>query len=218
MNIRYSSNTNLTLHTAQRYNGLSVITYRGPLVESYLQASERTLRRALLDHPRTLAIRVDLRLPSDTGNIQSNVISKFTASLKSQIEADLRQKNRAGKRVHPCRLRYIWVREQGTSKTPHYHVLLLLNLDTYRCLGHFEAIEGNMAARIQKAWASALGESLEAIKGAVYFPKNATYSIKSHSPSFLDDFDQLFYRLSYFSKIDTKDFGDHVNHFGCSRQ
>lgn len=218
MNIRHSINTNLKLHTAQRYNDLSVITYRGPLVENYLQANERTLRLALLDHPRTLAIRVDLRCPSDMDNIPSNVISKFTASLKAQISADLKQKSRDGKRAHSCTLRYVWAREQDTSQNQHYHVLLLLNLDTYSCLGRYDAFEGNMASRIQRAWASALGVQRECMKGAVYFPDNGTYRIKSSSSSFSDDIDRLFFRLSYFAKVETKDFGRHVKHFGCSRR
>lgn len=186
-------------------------------MESYLYASERTLRLALADQPRTLAIRIDLKCPSGMANIPSAAISKFIASLKAKINADLKLKVRNGNRVHPCNLRYIWVREQCESQSQHYHVLLLLNLDTYSCLGRYDAYEGNMASRIQRAWASALGVSRENLVGAVYFPKEGTYRIKTNSTTFLNDFDRLFYRLSYFAKIETKDFGGYVNHFGSSR-
>lgn len=143
--------------TSDHQSGLSVQTHCGPLSVRYLQEIESTLRQAVSCHPRTLAVRVDLRFPANAQRTDDAVISRFFASLKAQIEADLNAKDRAGRRVHPCTLRYVWVREQDSAPRQHYHVLLLLNADTYNCLGNYQAESGNLAYRIRSAWASAVG-------------------------------------------------------------
>lgn len=218
MNTRYKYNTNLTVFSGDRYNDLPVLKIQGGLIESYLESSERTIRNALEDHPRTLAIRVDLRFPSNVPYIHTNLISKFIPSLKSQIDADLSRKEKQGSRTHACNLRYIWVREQDTALGHHYHVLLLLNLDAYNCLGYFDASEGNMAARIKRAWASALGVQLDVLGGAVHFPKDGLYRIDTNSSEFSSNFEALFSRVSYFAKVVTKNYGSYAKHFGCSRR
>ena len=43
-----------------------LITGHGPLNMDYIERIEETITRALREHPRTMAVRVDLRLP-DSG-------------------------------------------------------------------------------------------------------------------------------------------------------
>ena len=218
MNVRHNQNQNLIIHNSNTFNGLAVQTEHGHLVYNYLKSIYLTILNAVTEHPRTCAIRVDLRLPSDSNPVESNVISKFIDSLKAQIQADLRKKERTGTRVHPCRLRYVWVKEKNKAVNFHYHVVLLLNRDTYHILGYFTHIEGNMAARIKKAWASALNYDVSGIGGMVHFPENPIYYINIKGPRYDEEFADLFYRVSYFAKADTKHFGDCSNSFGCSRK
>lgn len=218
MNVRHNQNQNLTIHNSDNFNGLSVQTEHGNLIHNYLASIHQTILNAVKDHPRTCAIRVDLRLKEDGSPTGSNVISKFINSLKEQVQADLRKKERDGKRVYPCRLRYVWVKEKNTALHFHYHVVLLFNKDTYYRLGDFDSIAGNMASRIKKAWASALGCDISEIGGVIHFPENSTYYININSPKYDEEFADLFERLSYFAKEYTKDYSDSSNSFGCSRK
>ncbi|WP_420590807.1 inovirus Gp2 family protein [Bacterioplanoides sp.] len=193
-----------------------VIQNHGPLNERYLDQIERTIEKAIQCHPRTMAVRVDLRFPACAARTDKSVISRFVDSLKAQIKADLKAKDRAGKRVHPCHLRYIWTREQDSGARQHYHVLLLLNLDTYRDLGRYDAAGGNLTHRIRSAWASAIGVPLCRLGGAVHIPDNPIYHLNINSSDFGDSFDALYYRTSYFAKQKTKQYGAGVRHFGCS--
>lgn len=85
-------------------------------------------------------------------------------------------------------------------------------------MGRFDKTEGNMAARIKKAWASALGYHILDISGLVHFPVNPTYHLNQNSTSFSLELDELFYRVSYFAKAKSKNFGDYSNAFGSSRR
>ena len=218
MSSRLTNNANLTISNQETFNGHPVQIHKGSLIEDYLTKIERTIQAALFEHPRTVAFRIDLRLPPNNGNNDSSVIGRFIESLKAQIKADLLKKQRAGKRVHPCTLRYVWVREQDTSLQSHYHVVLLLNNDTYNTLGSFNANEGNMSARIQKAWASALSSDVFQSGRLVHFAKNGTYIVKVNSPTYIQDLDNLFHRISYFAKVDTKVYGNRMKSFGCSNK
>ncbi|HEI0015175.1 TPA: inovirus-type Gp2 protein, partial [Escherichia coli] len=63
---------------------------------------------------------------------------------------------RANKRVRATTLRYFWCREFGKEKgRKHYHVILLLNKDTWCSPGDF-TVPSSLAAMIQEAWCSAL--------------------------------------------------------------
>lgn len=216
MALRLASNKNLTISNQEAFNGYSVQSEKYLLINNYLVKIERTIQAALFEHPRTVAFRIDLRLPPNNVDKDSSVISRFTESLKAQIKADLLKKKRAGKRVHPCTLRYVWVREQDTSLQSHYHVVLLLNNDTYNTLGSFNADDGNMSVRIQKAWASALGSDVFHSGRLVHFAKDGTYIVKVNSPTYIQDLDNLFHRVSYFAKVDTKVYGNKFKSFGCS--
>jgi hypothetical protein len=170
MNKRHSHNSNLHLHFDPIWNSYPVLTQKGPLIIEYLQRIDETLLRAVHDHRRTLLIRVDLRFPQYGDFGEGGFMTRFLESLRAQIEADQARKERNGIRVHPCRIRYVWAREQALSINPHFHVGILLNKDAYHCLGGFNADEGNMAARITRALASALGISVQEAIGLAHFP------------------------------------------------
>lgn len=228
MNTRHPDNSNLILHTEPYWNGYPVYTQRGPLIANYLQRIAETFSKALNDYPRLTGFRFDLHPPAGIDSLNNEAISRFMASLNAQLEADYLRKVREGKRAYPCRLRYVWAREYGESGRVHYHVLILVNRDAYFTLGNYrteaelntmglEDRTTNMADRLTNAWASALGLSPFQAAGLVHFPNNPVYAMNANAEDFQQQLAELFYRVSYFAKADTKQYGTNANAFGSSR-
>lgn len=217
MSKRHTENANLVLYTQPHYKGFPVITSHGPLIENYLDRIYETIHCALREHPRVVGFRVDLRLPLNYEDLDTRIISRFIESLKAQIKADQMKSARMGSRKHFSRVRYVWVREQNSSQSWHYHVLILFNQDAYKWLGRYDKDEGNMSARIKRAWASALGWPLEQCKALVHFPDNPVYRINTNAAPYIIGLPDLFYRVSYFAKVNTKHYGDFSKQFGSSR-
>jgi hypothetical protein len=215
---RLPVNTNIKLHTGNEYMGLTVLKTVGPLSEPYLERMYLTINKALEEHPRTLAIRFDLTFPEWMGFIHTDVISKFLASLEAQIEADLKRKAKSGIRVYPCTVRYIWAREQVSSHHWHYHCVIFLNKDAYFTLGDITAEEGNTAARIHKAWASALGTDFNAVRGLIQFCDNGEYYLDRNDVWNEVELSRLFEACSYLAKVATKQFGDRTKNFSSSNR
>lgn len=232
MYYKHPLNPNLTLSTHDYFNGYKVYTDKGPNIVEYLNESYRAIGNALQEHPRTLAVRVDLRFPGfgdpideldrdiplHTGSFQPQAISKFFESLKAQLKAEYKRKTKAGKRVHRCTMRFIWVKEYSDGNS-HYHVLLLLNNDTHRSLGDYEGAKGDLADKIRTAWVRALGLDRLDYGWLVHFPSNPVYRVDRNATQnqYQEAFGKLFYRVSYFSKADTKLFGGGFRSFGCSQ-
>ncbi|RUO25998.1 inovirus Gp2 family protein [Aliidiomarina minuta] len=212
-------NPNLQLTNEADFKGLPIYTSRGPLVVGCLERILLTINKSLSEHPRTLAVRFDLRVPVRyIENLDSSVITRFFESLKKQIACDTARKQAKGTRVHPCSVRYAWVKESTDEfGYPHYHVLLLLNRDRFHCLGDYGAKQGNLAARIKKAWASALGLQQSKTMGAVHFPENCLYALDINSDTFNEVYPALFFRASYMAKLETKRYGEGSRSFGTSR-
>jgi len=214
--VRHPSNRNLTLVDSQEWQEAPLLEHRGPYIKEYLIRSQETIIHAVRCHKRVMAVRCDLRLPTDAVDLESRRITKFLSSLKAKLEADQRRKAREGRRSYRTSLRYIWVKEQTRSANPHYHCCLLLNGNAYHHLGDFTR-GSNMAARIVQAWASALGISASECAGLVHFPRNPVYYLNGNAPSYEQAYRNLLTRVSYFAKAATKPFGDNSHHFGCSR-
>ncbi len=119
------------------------------------QRIRETVRHALNVHPRLTALRVDLRFPDVPAATDAAVISRFINALKARIDAYQKRKHREGKRVHPTTLHYVWAREFGECKgKKHYHLMLLVNRDTWCRAGDYRA-PGSLAGMIKQAWCSA---------------------------------------------------------------
>lgn len=256
---KLKTNRNLSLHYASSYTActtlrqfgentqvireLPVFSCRDGLMAEHLNTCLRVINDALEDHPRTLAVRVDLRVPSGLYELPLNAISDFMEYFKARIKRDRRRAAREGY-AKPCKVRYIWVRERDSARHDHFHVFLLLNQDAYPSLGRFKSDRTNLANRIKSSWAAALGLDVEGLKGCVHFPTNSEYILDaSAEPNeqllrltesddwlemaqaeryeqlawFNDCYEGLFYRVSYFCKTTTKVFGRGVRSFGCSQ-
>lgn len=233
MNKRHHSNSNLILHYGGDWNGLPVQCEYGPLVVNYLQRIHETLGYSLNEYPRTCAMRFELRFPWYWPESDTAVISRFFDSLNSQIEADENRRIRAGKRVHKTRLRYAWVKERDGSWHWHYHVVIFVNRDAYCTFGNYrkDQVESwldmprdhyadkpvSMAEKIVNAWASALRCTPEQLAGVLNFSNNGVYAVNVNASNYVEQFVELFHRLSYLAKVDTKHYGDAGKSFGSSR-
>ncbi len=134
------------------------------------QRIRETVRHALNVHPRLTALRVDLRFPDVPAATDAAVISRFINALKARIDAYQKRKHREGKRVHPTTLHYVWAREFGECKgKKHYHLMLLVNRDTWCRAGDYRAPE-SLAGMIKQAWCSALGVDVGCHATLVHFP------------------------------------------------
>jgi len=215
--IRHSQNSNLIIHNELDYRGLPIQVDKGPFIRQYLQKLHTTIDRALQQYSRVFAFRVDLRFPAafvhGRDDNASQVFKKFLDSFKSKIHHNRCMALRENKHAHQSRVRYVWAREFGQHGKPHYHVAFVLNYDAFNALGKFEPGRDNMFNRLQEAWASALGTSVEAVRGLVEIPDNPSYSLRRDGPGV----EEFFYRASYLCKAPTKVYGDGRHGFDSSR-
>lgn len=204
----------LTIEQSERYN------------LDYVDSIKDVIESALQTHKRLLAIRADLRYPSDHqysidehDNLNYrrrpfvNTISRFIESLKAKISADLRFKSRNGVRVYGTGIFYIWCREQNTSDNEHYHVTILLNHDEYHQLGKYG--DDNLSGMIIDAWQSATGITARQAERCIYF--SSTYHLKQQKPQFQHNLNKLFDAACYLAKKGSKRYGAHRRNFGISQ-
>jgi len=216
--IRHPKNTNLTLHYENTYLGLAVQVDKAPFIQEYLSRLHQTVSRSLGQYSRVLAFRFDLRLPT---NIQlpdyaytNEVVDHFIESFKAKIKHNRQMAKLVNKYAHDTKVRYVWAREQGQQGRPHHHFAIFLNYDAFNALGKIESGRDNMFNRLEGAWATALGMSVEAVRGLVEIPDNPYYHLQRHE---LAGQAAFFYRASYLCKAATKAFGDGSHAFGASR-
>lgn len=127
-----------------------------PIHNAYwLSRFDSLLDSALAQHRAVSLIRVDLRFPEympatimDT-DLDSAVISRFFESLKAKIQAYQRKKmcQSACACNQPALFLVSGVR-QGKGRK-HYHVILLLNKDTWCSIGDFSE-SSSLATMIQR--------------------------------------------------------------------
>ncbi|WAT07370.1 inovirus Gp2 family protein [Rouxiella badensis] len=173
-----------------------------------------TFSCALKAHKRVLALRVDLRLPDCPAATDAAVISRFTASLKARIEAIQSRKQREGKRIWPTTLHYAWAREFGElNGKKHYHLVLLLNRDTWCSPGDYNSPD-SLAGMIKQAWCSALQVDTQQFLTLAHFPVSPSSWLESGNETQLQ---QALERASYLAKDHTKVTDDGERNFGCSR-
>lgn len=212
-------NTNLHSYSLNHFRGLPILIERGPFIFEYLEKLHLTITRALNQYPRLFAIRFDLRYLDSTvdsdGIYGGATIERFVDSLKAKIKHDRKRAARNSARIHDTVVRYAWAKEYGGTGRPHYHFLLLLNLDAYHTLGNFTSGQENLYCRIQSAWASALGICWDESLGLVHIPDSSTYRVKRDNQHYI--LGELFKRASYLCKIETKRLANQEHSFGSSR-
>ena len=212
-------------------NDIDLSKHYGPLNDTYANRIQQVIDEALIAHPRTMAIRVDLRLPQET-EISSDspsiwirtdhkVITRFMAALTARLKAQEKRQIKSGRRSYPNTLRYVWAKEENQQHKVHYHLVLFFNKDAYHTLGNYQSPSPNLANRIRDSWASALGitnfEDMMNYRGLVHFPENPTYYLNRNSPTLREEKNKLRQRALYLAKRDTKPYNDRKRWFGTSR-
>lgn len=205
------------------------IKSHGKLIKPQLKRIEQTIDKALKEHPRVLAIRVDLHIPNcevlndipteyDFARTDAAVISRFTASLKENVKHHLIKQGRNNKRVRGTSLRFVWAREFCPSNNKkHYHVLLLLNRDTFHTLVTFNNDSVTILQLIRKAWMSAVNLIYPRNKELVVIPENPCYYLNAKDGKGSDKYKDVIFRTSYFAKEKSKCFTDGSRNFGYSQ-
>lgn len=218
--LRHPDNSNLRLHFDSLFRNMRVQVERGPLIANYLDRLWFVIEQALSQYPRVFAFRFDLHLPLHSSgyvDLESNaVIDRMLESFKAKIRHNRAMARNENSGAHLCEVRYVWAREFGPcSQRPHFHAAILLNRDAFCTLGRFEMGRSNHFNRLQEAWASALGVSVEEVSGLVEFPDNPCYHLYRYDNASIEDF---LYRASYLCKAATKDYRSGLHGFGSSRR
>lgn len=200
--------------------------------EYYVKRISETVDKALADYPRVMAVRFDLRFPDEDDRLDCptryydapDVISNFIASVKSQIEEDIKRKRKAGKTSLTCKVRFVWVRELNQDATKHhYHVLLLLNKDAYPWPGKRQTEPSFKFSSIYQividAWIRAIKRDDHEKKhhGLIHLPVRGFYSLNRNKPDFKTDYEALTQRAMYLAKEFSKDHSDGRRNLGCSQ-
>lgn len=232
---RYAENRNLRLHVGSDWQEIPVIYDDRPLIANYLESNRDVIGRSLMQYSRSAAFFITLTFPAGYPGNGSGLMSKLFESLSSQVKHAQLRALKAGKRVHLTVVRYVWVKEKGGDGGWHFHVCILMNRDAYASFGSFDAAFDhermisalpcaviqppaiNLAGRVVRAWASALRILPSAAIGLVHFHDNGVYYVDRKNQEFLRQFNDLFRRLSYFAKLDTKHYGGFGDSYGCSR-
>lgn len=211
------------------WNGLKVNIKHGPLVCAYLETIERVMKSATSTYASCMVILITLKFPTEFKNPawEECLMTRFMGSLSSQIEnaLDSRSRNLS------CSLRYVWCRERSTGLDDHYHVAIFFNRQAYFTLGMWwdasqlnaeafpdHLVPGNTAQRIQMAWARALGLWVTDVGGLVHFHDRGVYHLYRQQADFTTVYHNLFYHLSYFAKVETKQYGTGKRCFGSSQR
>lgn len=203
--------------TDSHYKGIPLLHTYAPFVVHYLERILVTLDKATTAHPCSLAMRFDLRLPKDyLSSIPKGAITNFKKELERMIQSDLKIRRRAGVRVHPTDVRFIWCRESTESSSVHFHCCLLVNQQTYRKVGSTNESGRGLIPMVIRAWAAALKITPTEAKGTVHIPKQCMYDLRRNQSDFSTQFALLFCRLSYFAKLNTKLFKQGYRSFGTT--
>lgn len=96
----------------------------------------------------------------------------------------------------------------------HYHLVLLINKDTYAFPGAYFEKEGvykhNLSLMIMEAWARTLNKEFSANSQVHYplveFPNNGYYHLNVNSKCFEADLRTVIDRANYLAKIYSKDY------------
>ncbi|MBA4500878.1 inovirus Gp2 family protein [Marinobacterium marinum] len=216
---KLTHNPNLSLFTQPVYRGLPVLASpEYPCVLEYLESAWKLLARTKKEYNRIYAVRIELLYPANIkaiGTEDNQVMERFKKALDSRVQWRSKMLKRDGKRVHPCRVRMIWAREQDRSPNPHYHLVLLLNRDRYFRLGSYDQDADNLYALVHAAWSSAIDLQTGGVEGFMHIPKNADYHLSSNDGYAAEP--DLFKRISYLCKVRTKVYGERYHGFGVSR-
>ncbi|ELY2118032.1 YagK/YfjJ domain-containing protein [Vibrio cholerae] len=207
------------------FYGLPINT-KHSMSERYLDRAHTVYRDAVSRYSKVFMFHVTLRFPLGYQDKLGNVITAFTRSLRERIQRDLDRKRLRVARVHHTDLHYVWCREVSDNHREHYHVMVMVNANTYRALGSFsESIQNQLASMIRLSWASAIGISPDRVRGLVHFASDVQLISARQIPAEHqstkyntcgNSYEAGFFWLSYLCKLSTKEREIGKRNFGYS--
>lgn len=217
---RLPENPNIKLHWEPHFNGLEVLPGIGPFVEPHLTKIDQAISWAVERSSKVYAVRLDLRFPqnyefSGLGDFSNVPIQRFFKFLRKRLDRYCQETPGVGLRRHPHNLVGLWSREYDKGHTrPHFHILLLLNGQTFRALGDLNARGESLYQMVEDSWLSALWCKGFGRDHLVHRCEAGEYWLTRNDSDGVND---LFRRASYMAKARDKDFADGYHRFGGSR-
>lgn len=154
---RSKYNHNLKLYHEPTYKGFKLKRSNAPYIEQHLDGLYATIISALNQHHRTLAVRFDLKVPLSGIPIEvDNPIKRFIDAVRARINTHLKQKFKREGRFRSCRLRYaVKVEQKVIALHEHYHVILFVNNDVFRCIQNLGPNDNSALGKIiRDSWHS----------------------------------------------------------------
>lgn len=202
-NKRLNKNPNLEIIYGAEisYRQLKLVSSKRSYAKQHLDKLLNVLNTSTNAYSKLFIQRIDLHFPNSYPTISSNEASlcftKFMRSFIEQVKHDLRDK------PNKTKVRYIAVKELNKSNNYHFHVALILNGHAYSSVGLPEYENKNLYSKIVNAWARSIGEDPYRVERCIHIPENASYRLNRSDPIVFED---VFARLSYFCKTDTKEY------------
>ena len=203
---RNPMNRNHRLYSQATFKGVSLWKQHCPYSEGDLHRLFSTFKKALDDHPRTLAVRFDLKVPVAGMPVNAkSPIERFIGSVQERINTKTKQKQREGKRWHRCNVRYVQKVEQAPNAVhEHYHVVLFVNNDMFMRVGHLGPDDDSqLAVIIREAWHNVVGVDENTTEVLVHGSTPASRRIKGPFSSMNPELRRAISHFSYLCKEET---------------
>ena len=190
------------------------MSYKSPLVKTYLDAQLRLFGFLLPEWSTLFGHRFDLHFPLGSSDWDTKSVSRFCDSLIGRVMANPVLSVPFGDHAKP---RFIWAKEQLFSSNHHYHLVVLMDGELIDSSGSLYSRNWCLKKSIVDAWSSALALPVSEACPLVEFVDNGDYIVELSGSSFLQQLTDLFYRTSYLAKLSTKRYGDGTRSHSCSR-
>jgi hypothetical protein len=157
-------------------------------------------------HRKAMLIRFDLHYPFDyLGNTDTN---QHISRCMTKIRQKYQRQN-----LDP---EYIWTREQGTSKHPHYHCAIMLNASKVLAYNH-------VFKNSEELWKSTIGTSADGLVNHCMKSKDGTphengIYLDRSNPNYHSRLQDVYRQTSYIAKANDKGgYKDGLRDYGMSR-
>lgn len=192
----------------KEYKGLPILADKDKKQGCYTAILDRSfelLKQATDERPKNLFYRMDLHYPEGFVSDGTNKdLKKFINSYSKHLDR---------KKLAP---KIIWTKEKVNETHQHYHIGVIIKSDTTQS-------PYNHIAKAKELWSKALGLDSTINNGLVHNcckdrngnkQKNCVI-LKKKSEDFKENFKSAFQRLSYLSKVSSKEHGS-PHTFGTS--